>query len=129
MFFNKYNKIFNFEIWKSFHIFVNNFKINTMGWGISAKVEVYLSRITKDELESKIEENESLISMYEKEIIMLAASNPREVAADDSIKEGTIVEDLRIKLDQIFEEYRECLHNQVKFALVSENIDKVEIDE
>lgn len=100
-----------------------------MGWGISAKVEVYLSRITKDELESKIEENESLISMYEKEIIMLAASNPREVAADDSIKEGTIVEDLRIKLDQIFEEYRECLHNQVKFALVSENIDKVEIDE
>jgi uncharacterized protein YcnI len=100
-----------------------------MGWGISAKVEVYLSRVTKNDLESKIEENESLISMYEKEITMLVASNPREVAADDSIKEGTIIEDLRIKLDEIFEGYRECLQNQVRFALVSENIDNIEVDE
>lgn len=99
-----------------------------MSSGIYVNAEIYVSNITKESLDEHIEENENFISMYEKEIMMLAASNPRDGASDESIKEGTIIEDLRIKVDNLLKEYRDCIYAQARFSILNEHRDKIEED-
>ncbi len=48
-----------------------------MSWGTT--VQVYLSRITPDEMESKIEDADHLIRWARDKLLMLAAATPRSV--------------------------------------------------
>ncbi len=48
-----------------------------MGWGTT--VQVYLSRITPDEMETKIEDADHLIRWAKDKLLMLAAATPRTV--------------------------------------------------
>jgi len=97
-----------------------------MGWGVQLTTDIYVSRVRKDEVKSKIEENDSLIEMFEKEILMLVSANPREVVSDESRQYGDVVQDLRIRTDEIFEAYKECIRENQLLSIVLEEIDKAE---
>lgn len=97
-----------------------------MSWGVQVTTDIYVSRVRKDEVKDKIKENDELISMFEKELFMLISANPREVVSDESKEQGTIVEDLRIKVDNILESYKECLHQNHLLDIILEEIDKAE---
>lgn len=56
-----------------------------MGWGTILK-EVYINRVSPNEVEIRMEEEESLITMYRDDLMMLAAATPREVNDGDSVE-------------------------------------------
>ena len=97
-----------------------------MSWGVQVNTDIYVSRVKKDEVGDKIKENNDLISMFEKELFMLVSANPREIVSDESREQGTIVEDLRIKMDEILESYKEILHQNHLLDIILEEIDKAE---
>lgn len=97
-----------------------------MGWGVQVKTEIYISRVLKEDVDSKIEENEKIISSLEKEISMLISSNPRDIVSEDARIEGSIIEELKIKFDEILELYKGCLRENVFLGIVKEDIDKAE---
>lgn len=97
-----------------------------MGWGVQVTTEVYASRVTKDRVESTIEENNDLINMFEKELMMLVSSNPRDIVSEDARNDGSVVEELRIKVDQILESYKESISQNARLQIIFDEIDKAE---
>ena len=97
-----------------------------MSWGVQLTTDIYVSRVLKKDVKEKIEENEELISMREKELHMIAASNPRDIASDIAREEGDIIEELRIKVDGILQSYRESLRENQLLYIILEEIDKAE---
>jgi len=97
-----------------------------MTWGVQITTDIFVPRVRKEELESKIQENDELIAMHEKEIVMFAAANPRDVVSEDAKTDGDVVNELRIKLNEILESYRECIRENCLMQIVLEEIDKAE---
>lgn len=97
-----------------------------MSWGVQVNTDLFVSGVRKQDIEIKIKENEDLISMFEKEIMMIASSNPRDIVSDESRETGTVVEDLRMKLDEIFRDYKEFIAQNAKLYIISEEIEKAE---
>ena len=97
-----------------------------MSWGVQVTTEIYVTGVTKNGLKDKIKENEEIIIMYEKELLMLAAASPREIASDDSKEHGEIIEELRIKVDNILESYKDCISENRLLNIILEDIDKAE---
>jgi hypothetical protein len=97
-----------------------------MGWGVQVTTDIYVSRVRKDDVQTKIEENEELIKMFEKELFMLVSANPREIASDESREHGDIVQELRLKVDELLQAYKECLIENKLLQIVLEDIDKAE---
>lgn len=97
-----------------------------MSWGVQLKTEIFVPRVRKSEVEGKIEDNNSLIDMFERELIMLVSSNPREICSEDARKDGTIVEELRIKTQEIFEAYRECITQNASLYIILEELNDAE---
>jgi hypothetical protein len=95
-----------------------------MSWGVYVKADVYVSRVGKNEVEDKIEDNNRMMEMFEKELLMMASSTPRDVASDDVVKEGDIISDLRIRIDEILEAYRESVRENTLLEIIKENIGK-----
>lgn len=95
-----------------------------MSWGIRVKATVYVSRVGKNEVKDKIEDNNKMMEMFEKELLMMASSTPRDVASDDVVKEGDIISDLRIRIDEILEAYRESVRENTLLEIIKENIGK-----
>ena len=97
-----------------------------MSWGVQITTDIFVPRVRKEELESKIQENEDLIAMHEKELSMLISASPREVVSEDARTDGSVIEELRIKLNEILESYRECIRENCLMQIVLEEIDKAE---
>jgi len=97
-----------------------------MSWGVYVKADVYVSRVGKNEVEDKIEDNNRMMEMFEKELLMLASSTPKDVASDEVKKEGDIISDLRIRIEETFEAYRDCVRENTLLRIVQENIDTAE---
>lgn len=97
-----------------------------MSWGVYVKADVYVSRVGKNEVEDKIEDNNRMMEMFEKELLMLASSTPKDVASDEVKREGDIISDLRIRIEEIFEAYRDCMRENTLLKIVQENIDTAE---
>jgi hypothetical protein len=97
-----------------------------MGWGVQLTTDVYVSRVTKDRVETTIEENDNLIKMLEKELFMLVSSNPREIASEEARNDGSIIEELRIKVDEILESYRDCVNQNARLQIIFEEIGRAE---
>jgi len=64
--------------------------------------------------------------MFEKEILMMVSSNPREIVSDESREDGSVIEDLRIKAEEIFRDYRSLISQNAKLYIISEEIDNAE---
>jgi hypothetical protein len=94
-----------------------------MGWGVQVSTDVYASRVTKNGVKPKMEENDDLIQMFEKELMMLVSSNPRDIASEDSRSDGSIVEELRIKVDNILESYKDCIRQNTVLSIILDEID------
>ena len=90
-----------------------------MGWGTYFKADMCLSKISINEIEDKLKEIEDLIAGYEKELLVLSASTPRNVKIDDSEWEWS--EYIIHKSNEIFEELKELYINKYKFELALEN--------
>ena len=97
-----------------------------MSWGVQLETEIFVKGVRKRELEGKIENNNSLIDMFERELIMLISSNPREISSEDARENGSIVEELRIKTQEIFESYKECVEQNVLLHIIFEELQKAE---
>ncbi len=57
-----------------------------MGWGITFTPELYLSKFSFQsiyELQDRIREEEETITYIEKRILMIAASNPKEICGEE----------------------------------------------
>jgi len=97
-----------------------------MGWGVQVTTDVYVSRVSKDGVDAKIEENNDLIAMFEKELAMLAASTPRDVVSEETRNGGDVISELRIRIDEILEGYRDCIRENCLLQIIKEDIDKAE---
>ena len=97
-----------------------------MSWGVQLETYIYVSSVRKDGVKDKIEENNEIITMYENEIAMMVSANPREIVSDEGREHGDVVEELRIKLAQIWEPYKECIIENRMLYLILEEIDKAE---
>jgi len=53
-----------------------------MGWGTVVK-EVYLSRMSKQNAESNLEDEQGIMQMFRDELMILAAASPRDVKDQD----------------------------------------------
>jgi hypothetical protein len=111
----KYKKVF-------VYLHSNKPKNNIMSWGVYVKADVYVSRVGIQEVDSKLEDNKEMMTIFEKEIAMLVASTPKDVASDEVKKEGDIISDLRLRIDEIFEAYRDCVRQNTLLEIVKENI-------
>ena len=69
-----------------------------MGWGTFYKFDGYLSRIGKDEIESKREECKSINDMMRREILAYMAMTPPAFAKDDDGHEYPWAEFVAMKL-------------------------------
>lgn len=54
-----------------------------MGWGVSFKADIYLSRIKKEDVDDKILEYESNIQNTKETILMYCSSNIKDLVPDD----------------------------------------------
>ena len=78
-----------------------------MGWGTYYKYDGYLSRIGKNEIESKREECESINEMLWREILAYMAMTPSAYAKDDEGHEYPWPEFIAMKLREFREEIEE----------------------
>ena len=78
-----------------------------MGWGTFYKFDGYLSRIGKDEIESKREECKSINDMMWSEILAYMAMTPPVYAKDDEGNEYPWAEFIAMKLREYRNEIEE----------------------
>ena len=90
-----------------------------MGWGLTIK-DVFLSKITKKDLESKLEDNKSLIRMYEGDLIALASyTHPTIKNGDFSDgEEISIVEYMPMKIREIMDSLEE-IHGENRLIYIA----------
>ena len=98
-----------------------------MSWGIQLDTCIYVPRVSKNEIESKIKENEEIIISYEKQIMMYASSTPKDIIPDNDMTKdsGGVIFEIKNELDQIFEAYKESMCENVLLKIMLEEIDKV----
>jgi hypothetical protein len=97
-----------------------------MGWGVETNADIYVPGVRKDQIENEIEKNDDLISTFEREILMLVSSTPRDVVSDDVKNDGDIIFHLRIKVEEILESYKDCIRQNTLLDVIKDNIDKAE---
>jgi hypothetical protein len=97
-----------------------------MAWGIQVTADIEVLRVLLRDVELKIEENNELINMFEKELCMYASSNPRDIVSDETRGDGEVVADIRIKIDNLLESYRECVRQNQLLEIVLENKDSAQ---
>jgi hypothetical protein len=105
------------------------FKINIMGWGTDFKADLYLSRIiftSIGEIEDKLKEYDESINNIEAEIKMYASSTPKDIIPDDYKDEP--INWLTLRLNELYENYRESLINGFKLSLYLEYVEENKID-
>ena len=78
-----------------------------MAWGTYYKFEGYLSRISKSQLESKLEECQQINDMLWREILAYMAATPPATAKDCEGEEYPYPEYLAMKIRELREEIEE----------------------
>lgn len=95
-----------------------------MGWGIVIP-DVYLSRVTKSELPTKLEEAKDSITYCKNKILALMAATPREIkdCEDNPIQwEDHVV----FELNEIFEFLAESLVHEYLYSMALDRINELE---
>lgn len=87
--------------------------------------EVYLSRIHKSDLESKLEDNLSLINMYQGELIALGAYTHPTILDEDRQEQVSVVEYVPLKVRQIMEELDELYSQNHLIRVALDNLEDV----
>lgn len=96
-----------------------------MSYGISAKVDIFVSHVGKADIDDKIESCNNVISMHEKELMIMAAMSPVDVVSPQDVKDGVVAEILRMKIETILDSYREDVLRLYRLELLKDNIKKV----
>ena len=96
-----------------------------MSYGISAKVDIFVNHVGKAQIDDEIESCNEIISMHEKELMIMAAMNPIDVVTQEDVKDGAVAEMLRMKIESILDSYREDVLKLYKLELLKYNIKKV----
>jgi len=79
-----------------------------MGYGLIIN-NVYLNRVTKNELDGHIAKCDSIIKLYRDKLLMLAAATPRSVQSDEDPNITLNWEDhIRMAVDETIEEIERC---------------------
>lgn len=89
-----------------------------MGWGIIIPqidfvfqrkfrlTDIYLNRITKDDLESKLEESNEMISWYKEQLIALGANSAATIRSEDGDYDENIIDFSVRRVNNIFDELK-----------------------
>lgn len=89
-----------------------------MGWGIIIPqidfvfqrkfrlTDIYLNRITKDDLESKLEESNEMISWYKEQLIALGANSAATIRSEDGDYDENIVDFSVRRVNNIFDDLK-----------------------
>ena len=96
-----------------------------MSYGISAKVDIFVNHVGKAQIDDEIESCNEIISMHEKELMIMAAMNPIDVVTQEDVKDGSVAEALRLKIDNLLESYRDEVIKLYRLELLKDNIKKV----
>lgn len=75
-----------------------------MGWGTTFQTDIYISRKhlkSLNDVQYEIEEVNSLLRMYEDELLILASMTP----SSNDWDLDSVVQDIRVKVRDILEEY------------------------
>ena len=80
-----------------------------MSWGVSYKYDGYLSHMTTEELEDKLEENKQLVDMIKRELIAYVAATPPAMAKDEDGNEYPHPEFAAMKVNKYWEELFEYM--------------------
>lgn len=86
-----------------------------MGWGTVVN-NVYLSRISAQGAESEQESEEQLIQMYRDELMILAASTPRDIKDEDGTEQWEYY--IRRRVAEIIEGLRESCIKCYQLSLI-----------
>jgi hypothetical protein len=95
-----------------------------MSWGLNIK-NVFLPRVTKTELESKLEENNDLLSYYEKQLIAMAVYLRPNIINDEGEKIN-IIDYCTNRIPDILESYREKAEENRLIKEALKDIDEIE---
>ena len=96
-----------------------------MSYGISAKVDIFVNHVGKAQIDDEIESCNEIINMHEKELMIMAAMNPKDVVTQEDVKDGYVAEALRLKIDNLLESYRDEVIKLYRLELLKYNIKKV----
>ena len=96
-----------------------------MSYGIGANVYVFVGHVGKAEIDDEIESCNDLISMHEKELMIISAMNTVDVVSPQDVKDGAVAEMLRMKIENILDSYREEVLRLYRLELLKDNIKKV----
>ena len=97
-----------------------------MSWGVQTKADVYVSRVAKNSVDSKIEENEDLINIFEKEISILVALSPKDIVSEEASLNGNIESELRAKIDELLEAYKSVIKENCLLNIIKDNFEEAE---
>lgn len=95
-----------------------------MGWGL--EVPMYLSRVTKDELQGAKEDSEDMLKFFRNQIIAAVAYSSPTVVDDDNV--WSLMEYAAMKIPGILDE---MIDEGVKLAMIKsaiDNIDEVKVE-
>ena len=94
-----------------------------MTWGISLDTTIEVLRVSKSEIESTIEENEKTMQFIQKQILMYASATPKDIMNVEP--EENCIFQLHHEINQLFDDYNDCLRQNTLLYLMKEEIDKV----
>lgn len=121
-----------FDKLKKFNYIVPK-RINIMGWGIIIPKfdftlkhkfrlkDLYLSKISKSELEDKLEESNDMIQWYKERLIALAANTTPTIKDEHGEYEESIVDYAQREVRNLFDDLQEEI---VKNFLIRESIEQ-----
>lgn len=99
-----------------------------MAWGIELKTTIFIPRITKDEIENTISENEDTMQFIKEKILMFASANPKDIInsqQDAEYPETEYLSILHTELNELLEEYKRCTSQNALLYLMKEEMNKV----
>ncbi|MFA5067517.1 MAG: hypothetical protein WC466_05700 [Candidatus Izemoplasmatales bacterium] len=101
-------------------------KIKLFNKPLCVNAQVFVDRVAKENVENQIEENNESIVSIEKELSMLAIARPKDVVSDELIQEGDILNDIKNKVSDLLDDYRQLIAQNSLLEIVLEDMNGAE---
>ncbi len=96
-----------------------------MGWGITFTPELYLSKFSFQsiyELQGRIREEEETITYIEKRILMIAASNPKDICGEEFKEEPLSF--IQSEVSDLLRDYEEGIQLLIKLRMFETHLEE-----
>jgi len=100
-----------------------------MGWGTTFKPEIYLSKKSFEsdyDLEDEISENEMHLTSIEKEILMLASANPKDICGEEFKDEPLSF--VKYRIEELMDSYAQTMTDLTNLRHFREHLEETQED-